>query len=235
MLNRKKHYPKGLFSALNKMMPDHMFGKGMSYYLSKDKSNIGAYFCLWKDYERRKIFSPEIKSKLDQNYSEELKIELLKKSNGDFLSKMQQLDMQTYMVDDILTKVDRASMMNSLEARVPLLDHKFAELSFTIPSELKMKGNIKKYILKETFSKVLPADIISHKKQGFAIPLSIWFKGDLKAYANDSLRGSKNLYNFLDRKEVEKTLDNHQKGMRDYSQKIWTLLFLNEWLNQNNN
>ena len=56
--------------------------------------------------------------------------------NGDFLSKMQQLDMQTYMVDDILTKVDRASMMNSLEARVPLLDHKFAELSFKIPSEI---------------------------------------------------------------------------------------------------
>ena len=234
MLHRKKHYPKSLFSLANKLIPDHVHGKGMTYYLSKNKDNIGAYFNLWKDYERRKVFLPEIKSKLNNNYSENLKIDFIKNSNGDFLTKMQQLDMQTYMVDDILTKVDRASMMNSLEARVPLIDHKFAELSFTIPSELKMKGDVKKYILKEAFSKVLPPEIISHKKQGFAVPLSIWFKGDLKEYANDSLRSSNTLYNYLEKRHVEKILNNHQKGMRDYSEKIWTLLFLNEWLHQNN-
>ncbi|MCF6296965.1 MAG: asparagine synthase (glutamine-hydrolyzing) [Flavobacteriaceae bacterium] len=235
MLNKKKLYPKSLFSAINKMLPDHMYGKGMSYYLSKNKDAIGAYFCLWKDYERRKVFLPEIQSKLEGNSSENIKIKLINEASGNFLSKMQQLDMQTYMVDDILTKVDRASMMNSLEARVPLLDHKFAELSFNIPSEFKMKGNIKKYILKETFKEILPPGIISHKKQGFAVPLSIWFKGNLKDYANDSLRNSKTLYNFLEKKHVEMILNNHQKGMRDYSEKIWTLLFLNEWLNQNNN
>ena len=233
MLNKKKMYPKTLFSAMNKILPDHMYGKGMSYYFSKDKATIGAYFSLWKDYERRKIFLPEIKSKLAANYSENYKVALIKSASGDFLTNMQQLDMQTYMVDDILTKVDRASMMTSLEARVPILDHKFAELSFTIPSKFKMKGNVKKYILKEAFSKVLPTEIISHKKQGFTVPLDIWFKGNLKNYANDSLRSSKNLYNYLDKKHVEMILDNHQKGMRDYSPKIWSLLFLNEWLNQN--
>ena len=235
MLNKKKHYPKALFSAINKMIPDYMFGKGMSYYLSKDKENIGAYFNLWKDYERREVFLPEIRSNFEKNYAENLKMDFLNKSSdADFLTKMQQLDMQTYMVDDILTKVDRASMMNSLEARVPLIDHKFAELSFTIPSELKMKGNIKKYILKESFSTILPPEIISHKKQGFAIPLSIWFKGNLKEYANESLRNSNQLYNFLEKDKVVAILDNHQKGKRDYSEKIWTLLFLNEWLAQNN-
>ncbi len=234
MLHKKKHYPAPLFALANKMIPDHMFGKGMTYYLSKNKTNILAYLCDWKDYERRKVFLPEIKSKLDKNHSEKIKIEILKSIKGDFLTKMQQLDMQTYMVDDVLTKVDRASMMNSLEARVPLLDHKFAELSFTIPSELKMKDKVKKYILKETFSKILPPEIISHKKQGFAVPLSIWFKGNLKEYANDSLRSSKNLYNYLDKKHIDKILNNHQKGKRDYSQQIWGLLFLNEWLNQNN-
>ncbi len=139
MLSRKKNYPISLFSFANKLIPDHVFGKGMTYYLSKNKINIGAYFCLWKDYERRKIFLPEIKSRFEQGNSEKVKIKLLNDLKGDFLSKMQQLDMQTYMVDDILTKVDRASMMNSLEARVPILDHKFAELSFKIPSELKLK------------------------------------------------------------------------------------------------
>jgi len=233
MLNKKKHYPNGLFSMVNKILPDYMYGKGMSYYLSKNKDNIGAYYCAWKDYERRKIFLPEIKSKLQKNYSEKLKVDIISKSTGDFLTKMQQLDMQTYMVDDILTKVDRASMMNSLEARVPLLDHKFAELSFTIPSEFKMKNKIKKHILKESFKKVLPPEIISHKKQGFAVPLNIWFKGNLKEYANDSLRGSKVLYNYLEKSHVENILNHHQKGMRDYSNKIWGLLFLNEWLQQN--
>ena len=233
MLSRKKNYPISLFSFANKLIPDHVFGKGMTYYLSKNKINIGAYFCLWKDYERRKIFLPEIKSRFEQGNSEKVKIKLLNDLKGDFLSKMQQLDMQTYMVDDILTKVDRASMMNSLEARVPILDHKFAELSFKIPSELKLKKGIKKYILKETFSKILPPEIISHKKQGFGVPLSIWFKGNLKEYANETLRNSKVLYNFLDRTYIDMVLENHQKGMRDYSEKIWGLLFLNEWLNQN--
>lgn len=232
MLNRKKHYPTSLFSVVNKMIPDHMFGKGLAYYLSKNKTNIGAYFCLWKDYERRKIFLPEIKRKLEKNYSEKIKIKLLEAAEGNFLAKMQQLDMQTYMVDDILTKVDRASMMNSLEARVPLLDHKFAELSFRIPSELKMKGNIKKHIFKKSFSKILPPEIISHKKQGFAIPLSMWFKGNLKDYTYDSLLNSQHLYNFLEKDKIQNILNNHQKGMRDYSEKIWSLLFLNEWLNQ---
>ena len=232
-LQNNKFNFKSLFAGLNKIIPDHIFGKGLTYYLSKDKNNIGAYFSLWKDYERRKIFNYDLKVKLEDNNAEKLKLNLLANMNGDFLSKMQQLDMQTFMVDDILTKVDRASMINSLEARVPLLDHKFAELSFKIPSGLKMNGSSKKYILKESFKDILPDGILSHKKQGFAMPLSIWFKDDLKNYSHDTLLNSKYLYNLLEKKYVENMLSNHQKGVRDYSEKIWSLLFLEEWLKQN--
>lgn len=232
-LHSKKYNFKSLFSNMNKLIPDHLYGKGLTYYLSKDKNYIGAYFCFWKDYERRKIFLPEIKDKLGKNPSEKIKCNFLSSMNGDFLSKMQQLDMQTYMVDDILTKVDRASMMNSLEARVPLLDHKLAELSFRIPSELKMNENYKKFILKESFKKVLPAEILSHKKQGFSVPLNTWFNGDLKEYSHDVILSSNKLYNFLDKKYVEQLMNNSYKGIRDYSSKIWSLLFLDEWLNQN--
>ena len=224
---------KIIFNPLNKVIPDHMFGKGLTHYLSKDKNNIGAYFCLWKDYERKDLFQPDVMKSL-QGSAESSKLKLLASMQGDFMSKMQQLDMQTYMVDGILTKVDRASMMNSLEARVPLLDHKFAELSFKIPSTCKLRGDSKKYILKESFKGILPSDILSHKKQGFSVPLSVWFKGDLKEYARDTLLSSKQLFNLLDKKYVKKILDNHQKGMRDYSSKIWSLLFLDEWLKQNN-
>ncbi len=234
-LYQKKMNAKTLFSGINKLIPDYMFGKGMSYYLSKDKNNIGAYFCFWKDYERRKVFQPDLKAKLKGYLAENDKLNLLKAMDGDFMSKMQQLDMQTYMVDGILTKVDRASMMNSLEARVPILDHKFAELSFKIPSKFKMNGNIKKYLLKESFRDILPDGVLSHKKQGFAVPLSVWFKGNLKEFAYDTLQNSKYLYNYLNKNYINEVLDNHQKGIRDYSEKIWSLLFLDEWLKQNNN
>ena len=233
-LYKKRLNSKLLFGGINKLIPDHMFGKGYSYYLSKDKNNIGAYFSIWKDYERRKIFNHDIKQKLHQNQAENYKLDLLAAMEGDFISKMQQLDMQTFMVDDVLTKVDRASMMNSLEVRVPILDHEFAELSFKIPSKYKLKGNLKKHILKESFRSTLPEGVLTHKKQGFAVPLSVWFKGSLKEYANDTLKSSNKLYDFLEKKHVVKILDNHQKGLRDYSEKIWSLLFLNEWLKQNN-
>lgn len=230
--NRKLNFRK-LFSIINKMLPDYIHGKGLTNYLSKDKRFVWAFFGIWKDYERRKFYKPEIRRELEGNYAEKLKLNFLSTLNDDFLSNMQHIDMKTYLVDDVLTKVDVASMMNSLEVRVPLLDHKFAELSFKIPSKFKIKDGVTKYILKEAFKEILPAEIISHKKQGFAVPLNLWFKGDLKDYTYEELLNSRHLYNYLDKKYIVKLLDNHQKGLRDFSQKIWSLLFLNEWLKQN--
>lgn len=224
---------KAIFGPINKIIPDYLYGKGYSYYLSKDKNLINAYFCFWKDYERQKVFNDEVRRSLNLNSSEKIKEAILRKADVDFISNMQFLDMQTYMVDSILTKVDRASMLNSLEARVPILDHKFAELSFKIPWDYKLHGDSKKHIFKEAFKKILPNDIISHKKQGFAIPLNLWFKGDLKDYAFDTLLNNSELSAYLDMNYVKRVLVNHQKGLRDYSTKIWSLLFLNEWLKQN--
>lgn len=225
---------KVIFGNINKILPDYFYGKGYSYYLSKNKNDIGAYFCMWKDYERRKLFSEDIKQKLGEYNSEKFKVSILNKIDADFISRMQGLDMKTYMVDDILTKVDRASMMNSLEARVPILDHKLAELSFKIPWELKINKTSKKYLLKEAMKDLLSPDILSHKKQGFAVPLSVWFQGDLKSYVNDTLQSNgANLYNYVNKNYVDTVLNNHQKGMRDFSGKLWSLLFFNEWLKQN--
>ena len=222
-----------LFGPINKTIPDYVWGKGYTYYLSKNKSQLAAYFCFWKDYERRKIFNREIQRNIEKNSAENYKKLILDDAAGGVLSRMQQLDMKTYMVDDILTKVDRASMANSLEVRIPILDHKFAEISFKIPSSLKLFENNKKHIFKEAFSSILPKEIITHKKQGFAVPLPLWFKGDLKEYAYCCLAGSNDLDTYLDKKQVLQIVNNHQKGMRDYSAKIWSLLFLNEWIKQN--
>ena len=221
------------FTYLNRMLPDYMFGKGYSYYLSKNIDHIGAYFCMWKNYERQSLFKPDILKELNGYKSEDEKILLLEKDRVDFLSKMQKLDMQTYMVDDILTKVDRASMMNSLESRVPLLDHKLAELSFKMPVNLKWNKGNKKYILKESMRAALPEGILNHKKKGFSIPLKLWFKDDLKSYTADVLSvPSSPMYDYLNFSTVQKMFNDHQKGQRTYGSKIWSLLFFNEWLRQ---
>ena len=225
---------KHAFSFINGSLPDYMYGKGYSYYLSKDKNHLGAYYCIWRDYERYQMYNPDLRKLLTGRIAPELyKINLLAEMNGEYLSKIQRLDVLTYLVDDILTKVDRASMLNSLEVRSPLLDHRLAELSFRMPSKLKLNGTVHKYILKKAMQPYLPQKIMNHPKQGFAIPLDYWFRDDLKDYAHDTLLNSLNLSDFLDMKGVRMILYNHQKGLRDYGDKIWALIFLNEWLRQN--
>jgi asparagine synthase (glutamine-hydrolysing) len=224
---------KHFWGGLHKMIPNSVKGKGATYYLSKPKDSFPAYLSIWQQAEREKLFKKELWKDIKKSPAESNRIESFTNSGcNDFLFNMQKMDMQRYMTDDILTKVDRASMQNSLEVRVPILDHEFAELTARIPSELKMKGTIKKYIFKEAMKKHLPESIISHKKQGFSVPLKVWFKDDLKEYVNDQLLGTKGpLYEYLDPAYVSKIVNEHNKGMRDFNNKIWSLLFLDQWLN----
>ncbi|MGI9551618.1 MAG: asparagine synthase-related protein, partial [Aurantibacter sp.] len=199
---------------------------------SKPKNSLPAYQAIWQLIERKKLFRKESWEMVKESPAESQRVACFTDTeSSDFLFNMQKMDMQRFMVDDILTKVDRASMQNSLEVRVPLLDHEFAELTATIPSELKLKGNIKKYIFKETMRDYLPESIISHKKQGFGVPLKSWFKEDLRDYVNDCLINTKGpLYDYLNHEYVSKIVNEHNNGMRDFNSKIWSLLFLDQWL-----
>ena len=221
-------------SLAHKLMPDYLELKKWSYYFTINSENIGALLGVFKPYERNKLYKSDIKQKLSDYQSEKEKIELLKKYKSDFISNNQLLDINTYMVDDILTKVDRASMMNSLEVRVPLLDHKVVELASRIPSNFKINNDGKKMILKKAMQDYLPDKIVSHKKQGFGVPLSMWFRDDLKEYINDTLlSNSAKINNYFNNKELTKMVNNHHKGLRDYSSKLWSILFFEEWLQQN--
>src|SRR6185295_3806673 len=101
----------------------------------------------------------------------------------DLLSRILYLDVKTYLTDDILTKVDRASMANSLEVRCPLLDHKFMELIASMPSSLKLRRQTGKYIFKKAMEQHLPKEVIYRKKMGFGIPLAEWFRKGIKDFA----------------------------------------------------
>jgi asparagine synthase (glutamine-hydrolysing) len=225
---------KTLFGSLENIWPEQWLGKGILYYLSQKKETIGAFYCLWKHNERDCLFNKDFKKEISIS-GESLKTKMLQNSSApDLLTRLEYLDVESYMVDDILTKVDRMSMQNSLEVRVPFLDHIFAELAFSIPSLLKVFKGDKKHILKYSAAELLTPKVLNHKKQGFGVPLSLWFKDDLKIYIQDILNDKNQpMFIFLERNYVLKQFNNHLIGNRDMSAKIWSFLFFNEWLKQN--
>lgn len=150
---------------------------------------------------------------------------------ADHLSRLQYLDIKTYLVEDILVKVDRASMANSLEVRCPILDHKFMELVTRIPSSLKLKGARGKYIFKKALSSLLPRDVLMRQKQGFAVPLAIWFRNELKELSADLLL-SEDPLGVLEPLTVRKLWDRHQSGRSDFSTALWMILMYRLWQNK---
>ncbi len=143
--------------------------------------------------------------------------------------KKQYFDFKHYLPDDILVKVDVASMAHSLEVRSPFLDHKLIENASRIPQDIKMKGNVKKYILKKALEPVLPKNILYRKKTGFAVPLVHWFRKDLKSMSYDVLLNKETINRgYFDKYAVRKILNSHNSGA-DHSYRIWNLLFLEKW------
>jgi asparagine synthase (glutamine-hydrolysing) len=146
------------------------------------------------------------------------------------LSRMQYFDTKMYLPEDILVKVDRMSMANSLETRAPLLDYHLVEFAAKIPAELQMKDGKGKYIFRKMASRILPAQILTKKKQGFAIPANEWFKTDLYDYAYDLLSTDRfRNRGYFNQKNVELMLREHRRGRRDYSNWIWTLIIFELW------
>ena len=108
-------------------------------------------------------------------------------TSGDAVDKLLYLDSKTYLVGDILTKVDRMTMANSLEARVPLLDHKLIDFVTRLSSELKLKDGVTKYILKKAVEPFVPHEILHRKKQGFGVPIDQWINSELRDTIRDTL------------------------------------------------
>jgi asparagine synthase (glutamine-hydrolysing) len=145
----------------------------------------------------------------------------------DPLSRIQYVDMKTYLVDDILVKVDRASMANSLEVRSPLLDHKLMELIARMPSSLKLHNGQGKYIFKKALRAILPPVILNRPKQGFAVPVAEWFRSDLKEFAHDALFQRPDP--LLNSAFVTGCWNQHQRRQRDWSALLWAVLMFKTW------
>ena len=155
-------------------------------------------------------------------------------NTSDKIDQVLYTDMTTYLPDDLLTKVDIASMAHGLESRSPLLDHELLELSAKIPSNLKLKGlTNRKYIFKQMLKDMLPKEILYRKKKGFSMPVNNWLKGDLKKYAYSHLLSQKfKNRNIIKKESIKTILDTHMNTSVNTSYTIWTLLMLELWFEE---
>ena len=151
----------------------------------------------------------------------------------DEVARLQRLDVETYLPDDILVKADRTSMLHSLELRVPLLDHKVLELAFRMPTRLKLRGGRGKRILRELAADVLPPALLARGKQGFGLPLAAWLRGDLLGMARDLFADTRTrTRGILSPAGLDRLLASHQRGERDLSADIWLAMVLEIWFRE---
>jgi len=185
---------------------------------------------MWHD-EKAKVFNRDVLREIRQNPVQRIKIDYLKNSQSeDYLSKMMELDILTYLTDDILTKVDRASMANSLEVRVPIIDHVFFDLARRIPSEFKIFKNKGKYIFREAMRGEMPEEIYNFKKKGFTIPITHWFKEDLNDFVHDSIRSGDRFTDYIQTGYLKKM--ENTKNLGSLITRLWPLIVFNTWLNK---
>jgi len=199
------------------------------------RNSVEAYFhsvSILRDPMRAQLFSNKFKSEIaGYNAQEVFNYHAGRSGTDDPLALIQYLDLKTYLVGDINTKVDRASMAHSLEVREPLMDHEIIEWLATLPSSLKVRGQEGKYLLKKSMEPLLPDDILYRPKMGFAVPLARWFRGPLRQRVRQAVLGSRLAETgWFNREYLQHLVDAHQSGARDYSASLWTLLMFEAFL-----
>jgi asparagine synthase (glutamine-hydrolysing) len=183
------------------------------------------------DVSLGELFTPEARSRLAPPTGHARFVRLAAESGSeDYLSRLQYIDIHHYLPDDILTKIDRTSMLVSLETRVPLLDHILMEHVAAMPPALKFRGGAGKYVLKQAMRDLLPPAILTRSKMGFGVPLGRWFRNELKTFVADVLLSSRGRSRGIIRPEaVSRLLQRHAGGRHDLSVAIWSLMCFELW------
>jgi asparagine synthase (glutamine-hydrolysing) len=189
------------------------------------------WLCYFYGQRREDLCRPEFLAAAGNGDGREALLAAYRESDApDFTDATLGVDTTLYLPDDLLVKVDIASMAHSLEARSPFLDHEFMEFAATIPSDLKLRGRTQKYILKRALADLLPADILHRPKMGFGVPIDHWLRHELKDLAYDTLLGSRCLGRGYFRPEtLQRLLDQHVHRKVNWHYLLWALLMLELW------
>jgi asparagine synthase (glutamine-hydrolysing) len=221
-----------IFRSLANSLPEHMHGQGTLRRLGMSSYETYMHVTYYhpQDFLCGLLHADVRAALYHQEHSDPFASYFHAVSARDALTCMQYLDTKTYLPEDILTKVDRTSMLHSLEARVPLLDHKLLEAAARIPARLKLSQGEGKYIFKRFLHDLLPPNLLTRRKMGFGVPLVHWFRNDLTAYTHDLLLSRRSLERGLfNRSYIERLLAEHQQGVVDRSAAIWRLLVFEHW------
>ena len=228
-----------VFGALGRAYPKAdwapRFLRAKSTLQALGRDEVGAYFhgvSILRDDMRRQLFSARFRASLGGYEAVEVfRRHAALADTDDPLALVQYLDLKTYLVGDINTKVDRAAMANSLEVREPLMDHSLVEWLASLPSSLKLRDGEGKWLLKKTMESRLPHEILYRPKMGFAVPLARWFRGPLRDRVRTALTGGGLAETgYFEPAYLRRLVDDHQSGVRDYSAPLWTLLMFDAFL-----
>ncbi len=228
-----------VFGLLGRLYPKadwapRMF-RAKSTFEALARETVEAYFhgvCLMHNGMRRDLFSARLHSEL-QGYSaaEVLKRHAARATSDHPLSLVQYLDLKTYLVGDINTKVDRASMAHGLEVREPLMDHTLVEWLAGLPPDIKLRGGEGKFLFKRALEPYLPSSILYRTKMGFAVPLAKWFRGPLRTAMRDAVLGPVLAETgWFNAAYLQRLVEDHQSGRRDYSAPLWSLMMFESFL-----
>lgn len=235
----RRHIPaslrRNIFGPLGRWYPAMAYAprvfRAKATFQSLSRTPLEGYFnsiSYFRPDDKVRLFSDDFQDRLDGYDSlNVLRHYYDRVDTDDLLSKIQYVDVKTYLTDDILTKVDRASMAVSLEVRAPMLDHKFMECVASIPSNLKLRNGVGKYIFKKALEDQLPADVLYRPKQGFAIPLDRWFRRELKDMASSVILEKND--GILNPEFLKEIWTQHQKGVYDRSALLWAALMFRKW------
>ena len=188
------------------------------------------WFCHFHDDRKAELCTPEFLAAGGEDALEVLLAAYRESDAPDFGDATLGVDAGLYLPDDLLVKVDIASMAHSLEARSPFLDHEFMEFAATIPFELKVRGRVKKYILKRALAGLLPERILHRPKMGFGVPIDHWLRHELREVAYETLLGSRAASRgYFQVRTVRRMLDEHMQGKAGWHYLLWNLLMLELW------
>ncbi|WP_334057071.1 asparagine synthase (glutamine-hydrolyzing) [Alteromonas sp. S005] len=228
---------KTIFPSLAKLvgvLPGAIGRKGKSLLTSLSHDPAMGFFItnsMMTDDMWNKLVKPNVATTLNGYHPSQYTLDMYNKADGpDHLSKILYTDIKTYMTGDILVKVDRMSMANSLEVRAPILDYQVAEFAATLPSSQKYRYGEKKYLLKEVFKPFIPDSLLYRKKMGFSTPLDEWFRGELKALSESRLlQCNEGLSEVFNTAAISSIWQEHQNRTKDHGIVLWSMLMYQMW------
>ncbi len=233
-------FRRPLFGSLGQIYPKldwaPKFLRAKSTLEALARDSLEGYFhsvSIMGDGLRRRLYSDALRRELQDYHAVEVLRRHGENAPDDPLSRVQYLDLKTYLPGDILTKVDRASMAHALEVRVPILDHVLVGWLAKLPPSYKLRGREGKYIFKKALEPYLPESVLYRPKMGFAVPLAAWFRGPLQDQVRSALLGERMLDSgWFDPVFLRTLVEQHQAGLRDFGAPIWSLVMFESFLRQ---